>query len=57
VIYDTQVMIERAASGSKDLVADAMQLYLDFIAIFVRILIILLENAKKDEKKKSNNRR
>jgi FtsH-binding integral membrane protein len=47
VIFDTQIMIERAASGSKDYVADALQLFIDFVGIFVRILILLSKDKKK----------
>jgi len=47
VIFDTQLMIERASIGSKDFVSDALQLFTDFVAIFIRILIILTKDRKK----------
>jgi len=52
VIFDTQLIIEKAAHGSKDFVSDSLELFLDFVNIFVRLLIILSKNG--DRKKKSN---
>lgn len=51
VIFDTQLMIEKADAGMKDSITDALQLFIDFIAIFVRILIILSKMSEKKEKK------
>jgi len=47
VLYDTQVMIEKINMGDKDYVNHAVALYLDFINIFIRVLIILMRNHKK----------
>ena len=55
VLFDTQVIIETAARGPIDHITAALNLFIDFIAIFVRILIILSQNS--NSKKKSNNRR
>lgn len=52
VLYDTQVIVEKYNIGSKDHITHALDLYIDFIAIFVRILIIMLKNK---EKKKERN--
>eukprot|EP00754_Rhynchopus_humris_P035608 Rhum_TRINITY_DN17142_c0_g1::Rhum_TRINITY_DN17142_c0_g1_i1::g.165369::m.165369 len=43
VAYDTQVMIERAHHDDKDHLKDAINLFIDFMAILRRILIILSE--------------
>lgn len=58
VVFDVQVAIERAhnAGASADALADALQLYVDFIAIAVRIAIILAKSSEKKEKKSSSSR-
>eukprot|EP01115_Flamella_aegyptia_P001721 TRINITY_DN1288_c0_g1_i1.p1 TRINITY_DN1288_c0_g1~~TRINITY_DN1288_c0_g1_i1.p1 ORF type:complete len:241 (-),score=27.37 TRINITY_DN1288_c0_g1_i1:11-733(-) len=56
VIFDTQLIIEKAATGNKDYVSHSLELFLDFISIFVRLLIILSKN-KKESNSNNNNRR
>jgi len=53
VIYDTQLVIERAERGDKDEIMHAMLLFVDLFDLFIRILKILIELQKKDE---NNNR-
>ena len=48
VVYDTQIIIERCHAGDEDLVRMALQLFINFIAIFVRILIILSKKRSRD---------
>jgi FtsH-binding integral membrane protein len=50
VLYDTQVIVERAEDGNHDDVTHSMTLFTDIAAIFVRLLIIL-------SKDKEDNRR
>ncbi|XP_030533503.1 bax inhibitor 1-like [Rhodamnia argentea] len=53
VVVDTQEIIEQAHRGDLDYVRHALNLFTDFVAVFVRILIIMLKNsAEKTEKKK-----
>jgi len=57
VVLDTQMMVEKAVMGSRDVAMDALDLFIDFIAIFVRICIILLKNAENKDKRNSNSKR
>ncbi|DBA05211.1 TPA: hypothetical protein N0F65_005061 [Lagenidium giganteum] len=54
VVFDTQMIIEKASMGDKDSIRHALELFMDFISIFVRIVVILLQNS--DKKKRSNDR-
>ena len=51
VIYDTQIIVERAEAGYKDVVGDTLHLFLDLFNLFVKIVQILLK-LKEDEDRK-----
>lgn len=53
MVVDTQEIIEKAHLGDLDYVKHALTLFTDFVAVFVRLLIIMTKNsAEKSEKKK-----
>lgn len=51
VLYDTQLIVEKARSGDDDYIWQCVDLFLDFINIFRRLLIILA-NKEGDKKKR-----
>jgi FtsH-binding integral membrane protein len=42
MVYDTQEIIERAHRGDMDYIKHALTLFTDFIAVLVRIIIIMV---------------
>ncbi|RAL50691.1 unnamed protein product [Cuscuta campestris] len=57
IVVDTQTIIEKAHYGDLDYVKHALTLFTDFVAVFVRILIIMLKNASEKEEEKKKKRR
>eukprot|EP01018_Ginkgo_biloba_P035097 Gb_19608 [translate_table: standard] len=57
IIYDTQMIIERAHHGDYDYVKHSLELFTDFAAIFVRLLIIMARNAENKSEKEKKKRR
>uniref|UniRef100_A0A7S0YQH9 Bax inhibitor 1 n=1 Tax=Hemiselmis tepida TaxID=464990 RepID=A0A7S0YQH9_9CRYP len=57
VVFDTQMIIEDAHNRRGDFVEHAMKLLTDFVAIFVRLLVILTQNAEKRERRERDKRR
>lgn len=49
VLYDTQLIVEKARRGDNDYIWHCVDLFVDFVSIFRRLLVIL---ASKEEKKK-----
>jgi len=54
ILYDTQLIVERANNGDMNYVKHALLLFIDMVDLFVRILIILLKNSQNKEKKNNN---
>ncbi|XP_057816398.2 bax inhibitor 1 [Cryptomeria japonica] len=58
IIFDTQAIIERADHGDYDYIEHSLQLFIDFVAVLARLLIIMAKNSarkseKEEEKRKS----
>ena len=50
VIYDTQLIIEKASLGDYDYTLHALELFVDLVRIFIHILRILIETSDKKRK-------
>jgi len=53
IVYDTQYMIHKIKTNSIDPVTHALDIFQDFISIFIRILLILMDKEKSSKKKKN----
>ena len=47
-----QVIVEKAEDGDTDHIRHAFDLFVDFIAMFVRVVIIMLQNAESKEQRR-----
>ncbi|KAF2883969.1 hypothetical protein ILUMI_22197 [Ignelater luminosus] len=54
VLYDTQLIIEKRRGGNKDFVTHSLDLFVDFIGIFRRLLIILTQKEQESQRKRRN---
>jgi len=52
VMYDTQLIIHRARQGDRDFIAHSLDLFIDFIQIFRKILVLLMQKEDRNQKKR-----
>jgi hypothetical protein len=50
------MVVERASAGDMDHVQHAMDLFVDFAAVFVRLLVILMQNSERREQRERERR-
>ncbi|TOF71716.1 hypothetical protein CGJ15_27835, partial [Vibrio parahaemolyticus] len=43
IVYDTQHILEKVRAGDRDYVMHSVELFIDFIGVFKRLLIILTD--------------
>ena len=53
MVYDTQEIIERAQHGDMDYIKHALTLFTDFVAVLVRILVIMVSDMDYQDREKS----
>ena len=53
IFFDTQLILAKAKAGSDDVLGHALDLYVNFVALFVRILLILRQKEESQQRKKS----
>ena len=51
VIYDTQLIIERAERGEKDVPKHSMILFIDLFELFIKIVQVLIKLSEDNKKK------
>jgi Bax inhibitor 1 len=52
ILYDTQMIIEKAELGDKDHLRHALELFLDLVAVFRRLVVIMMKNQESKQRKK-----
>ncbi len=57
IIYDTQIIIERAELGDKDVISHTLTLFVDLFDLFIKILRILIELKNNEEEKKKKDKK
>ena len=55
VLYDTQKIVEKSRNGDRDFILHAMDLFIDFLSIFKRLLVILMD--KESQNKRNRNKK
>ena len=53
VAADTQLIIDKASRGSREVITHALDLFIDFIGLFVRILSLILKYSDKVKRAKN----
>ncbi|GLC39583.1 hypothetical protein PLESTB_000810400 [Pleodorina starrii] len=56
VLLDTQLIVEKAAAGYTDPIKAALDLLVDILAIFARVLVILLQKQAQRQQREANRR-
>ena len=46
IMWDTQMIIEKRRRGDKDFIAHSLDLFIDFVQIFRKVLILLMQKVK-----------
>ena len=54
IIYDTQLIIERAEKGDRDVPTDTMTLFFDLFDLFIKILRVLQEMESNKKKRRDD---
>ena len=49
--------MEKAEHGDRDHIKHALDLFVDLVAIFVRVMVIMLQNAERREEKRDSRKR
>merc|ERR1719213_156360 len=50
IMFDTQLIIRKAKNGDKDFIAHSLDLFIDFVQVFRKVLILLMQKEGRKEK-------
>ena len=50
ILYDTQLIVEKAKLGSRDYLVHALTLFTDFFGVFIRLLAIFSKNERSNDR-------
>ena len=45
-MFDTQLIINKARNGDRDFIAHSLDLFIDFVQVFRKVLILLMQKVK-----------
>ena len=45
-MFDTQLIIRKARNGDRDFIAHSLDLFIDFVQVFRKVLILLMQKVK-----------
>jgi len=54
IVYDTQMIMEKCRAGNRDYVMHGLELFIDFLAVFKKLLIILSDKEANKKSKRKN---
>lgn len=54
VLYDTQLIVEKSCAGDDDFIWHCIDLFVDIVAIFRRLLVILAQKEENKNRKRNN---
>merc|ERR1711997_684045 len=55
IMWDTQMIIEKRRRGDKDFIAHSLDLFIDFMQVFRKVLILLMQKEERSNKKNRRN--
>jgi len=54
IMWDTQVIIEKRKRGDRDFIKHSLDLFIDFMQVFRRVVILLMQKEEGNKKKRRN---
>lgn len=55
ILYDTQAIVEKCRMGNKDSIQHSLDLFMDLISVFRKLLIILTQKEERNNRKRKSN--